>query len=165
MTVLDYVLMEIHSQLQERAEFWQNAERSGIWTSTPINRPSVDPRTYLDPETGKVLLGFNVTAYKFIKSTSEVCRFFIESVVSEVAGAGTTERKNHNLRNNLMSHLMPRSLYAITSEALRVTAFDELQRATVLRVTLYESSTRRLVECERPALGDSLTFTDKTSGR
>ena len=157
LTVLDYFLMQMYSRLDEQARQWQSTEHSGLWTSPQRSPAYLTPRAFLDQQSGQVILGLDISADRFTKSPGEVCAWMINNSVAEATAAGETERHYRTARNNTLSHLMPRSLYAVTTEQEREAAFDELQQRTVLRASLYEKSTKSFTECERPVLGDSVT--------
>jgi len=165
LTVLDYLLMQLHSRLDEQARQWASTQDLGLWTSPQRSPVDLTARAFLDPQSGQVILGLDISADKFTKSPGEVCAWMINNSVAEATVAGKTERRYRTARNNALSHLMPRSLYAVTTEQEVNDAFDELQQRTVLRASLYENSTKSFTECERPALGDSVTVRRRSAAR
>ena len=165
LTVLDYFLMQMYSRLDEQAHQWQSTEHSGLWTSPQRSPAYLTPRAFLDQQSGQVILGLDISADTFRKSPGEVCAWMIDNSVAEATAAGKTERHYRTARNNALDHLMPRSMYAVTTEQEREAAFDELQQRTVLRAGLYEKSTKTFTECERPALGDSITVRQRSAAR
>src|ERR1044071_1778495 len=48
LTVIDYVLMELHSRLAEQARELENSDNSGLWSSTLPLTTTVTPRAFLD---------------------------------------------------------------------------------------------------------------------
>ena len=157
LTVLDYLLMQLHSRLDEEARRWASTQDLGLWTSPQRSPADLTARAFLDQQSGKVILGLDISADKFTKSPGEVCAWMIKYSIADATAAGETHRHYRTARNNMLSDLMPRSLHVVTTEQEREAAFDELQQRTVLRVSLYENSTKSFTECERPALGDSVT--------
>jgi len=165
LTVLDYFLMQMYSRLDEQARQWQSTRDPGLWTSPQLSPAFLTARAFLDQQSGQVILGLDISADRFTKSPGEVCAWMINNLVADVTAAGETERHYRTARNNNLSHLMPRSLHVVTTEQEREAAFDELQQRTVLRASLYENSTKSLTECERPALGDSVTVRRRSAAR
>ena len=156
LTVLDYFLTEVHSQLDEQAHFWADSDSSGLWASTWPHQPSVASIAVLDPRSGDVVFGLSVTADRFTKPPREVCTSLIESVTIAVP-ANEVTRRYPLARRNMFSHLMPRSIFAVSTEQERDVAYDALLQHTTLTVELLEMSTRHSFECTRQALADTVS--------
>jgi hypothetical protein len=88
-----------------------------------------------------------------------VCASLIESITMAVP-ANEVTRRYPVARRNVFSHLMPRSIFAVSTEQERDVAYDALLRQTALRVELLEMSTRHSFECARQALADTFSVRD-----
>src|SRR5437764_1223587 len=93
LTVLDYLLMQVYSRLDERARNWETSEHSGLWTSSQPTGSSVSARAFLDQQSGQVVLGLDIHVDKFTKAPAEVCASIIDLSVADAAAAGKTERE------------------------------------------------------------------------
>lgn len=124
--------------------------------------PTLDALAFVSPISKRVVLGFDISAYRFARPVRKVCQYFIQTEISPIE-ASDIARRSKEARDNVLSHSMPRSLYSVTSSADLAKAFDVLQENTTFRVTLYETATNRFVECERPALGDSIALSEKAA--
>jgi len=150
------------AQLDTEAQTWEDAEHPGMWATGDFLPASLSPITALDPQTGHVVLGLNISVHRLTRPVRKVCEFLINDVIAFHAGADPHFRTYKLARDNVLSYLMPASIYVVTTAAERNAAFDQLERAMVLRVVLFESESMHLFRCERPALGDSVTITQSS---
>jgi hypothetical protein len=164
LTVLDYFLMEVHSRLDEQANFWADSAPSGLWASTWPHQASVKSIAILDPRSGDVVFGLSVTADRFTKPPREVCTSLIESVTMAVPADEVT-RRYPLARHNMFSHLMPRSIFAVSTEQERDVAYDAILQRTALVVELLALSTRQSYECSRQALADTVSVRETSVPR
>jgi len=156
-TVLDYFLENMHSRLQEEASLFEASRTSGMWITSRESGPDITVLAFLDPKSGHVVLGLDITVSRLLQPVAEVCRSLISSTIAPAAAADMRGSRLRTARNNVLSQLMPRSLYAYATDSQLAAAYDVLERNTTLRVVLFESSTVKLTRCDREALGDTVT--------
>lgn len=157
-TILDYFLENMHARLQAQASPFQATRHSDMWSTSHQRGPHIIVLAFLDPKSGHVVLGFDITVSRLLEPVEKVCRSLISDAIAPAAVADLTGSGLKTARNNVLSQLMPRSLYAYTTDSQRSAAYDVLERSTTLRVMLFESATGELTRCDRAALGDTVTF-------
>ena len=156
-TVLDYFLKNMHSRLQEEARPFEASRTSDMWITSRESGPDITVLAFLDPKSGRVVLGLDITVSRLLQPVAQVCRSLISSTIAPAAAADMRGSRLRTARNNVLSQLMPRSFYAYATDSQLAAAYDVLERNTTLRVVLFESSTVKLTRCDREALGDTLT--------
>lgn len=159
LTVMDYVLTQVRSDLSGDADVLRAESRAGqdtgIWLIHSMEL-SVEPKAFVEPDSSNVIVELDVTIDSLRQPARRVCNFVMMEIESAVA-AGATERKYKVARDNMMSHLVPPTFYVNTSPVERRAAYDTLQSHMRLRAELLEMAYRRLTTCERAVLSDSLT--------
>jgi len=168
LTILDHVLLQVRSRLVGEADILQSSWRAGrdrdLW-STGLMGPSIDPLAYVEPGSGSITTGLYITVDSLRQPARQVCTFIIMAGVESSVAAGTLERENKTVRDNVMSFLVPPTFYASTTPLQRRVAYDSLQTRINLSVSLLEVKRHRYTHCERNALSDSLHITQQEVGR
>lgn len=168
LTILDHVLLQVRSKLAGEAAILQGSWRAGrdkeLW-STGLMGPSIDPVAYVEPGSRTITTGLYITVDSLRQPARQVCTFIIMAGVESSVAAGTLERENKTVRDNVMSYLVPPSFYASTTPLQRRLAYDSLQSRINLSVSLLEMKRHRYTRCERNVLSDSLHITQQEVGR
>jgi hypothetical protein len=127
--------------------------------------PAVDPIAFVEPGTRDVIVGLAITVESLRRPAREICTFLMEAGLGRAVAAGKLERERPDVRDNVMSHMMPPSFFSEVSPAQRRAAYDAFQDRVRLRVSLLEMARRRSTICERRALTDSLIVTERVVGQ